>query len=114
MCRPQRNAKKRKALTGVELFWSEWLEFNKENVAKIPQNPGVFRMHTAMKMMFIGNTENLQKRLDEALVAPCTSDAKRFCYMATAEHKRIKDELLKEYRERHDGKLPKCMEEQSA
>jgi len=114
VCRPQRDAKKRKALTGVELFWSEWLEFNKENVAKVPQIPGVFRMHTAMKMMYIGDAENLQKRLDEALVVPCTSDAKRFCYIETGEHEKIKDELLKEYRERHDGKLPKCMEEQSA
>lgn len=96
------------------MSWSEWLEFNKENVSKAPQNPGVFRMHAAMKIVYIGNAENLQKRLDEALVAPCTSDAKRFCYMETREHEKIKDELLKEYRERHDGKLPKCMEIQSA
>lgn len=101
-------------MTGLELFWSEWLEFNKENVAKMPQNPGVFRMHAAMKIMYIGNAKNLQKRLDEVLVAPCTSDAKRFCYMETGEHEKIKGELLKEYRKSHDGKLPKCMEEQSA
>jgi len=111
VCWPQRDAKKRKALTGVELSWSEWLEFNKENVTKVSQTAGVFRMHTAMKIMYIGNTENLQKRLDEMLVAPCTSEAKRFCYIETGEHEKIKDELLKDYRQRHDGKLPKCMEE---
>ena len=94
------------------MSWSEWLEFNKENVSKVPQSPGVFRMHTEMKMMYIGNAENLQKRLDEALVAPCTSDTKRFCYMENSEHEKIKDGLLKDYRERHEGKLPKCMEGQ--
>ena len=93
------------------MSWSEWLEFNKENVSKVPQTSGVFRMHTAMKMMYIGNSENLQKRLDEALVAPCTYDAKRFCYMETNEHEKIRDDLLDDYKQRHDGKLPKCMEE---
>jgi excinuclease UvrABC nuclease subunit len=94
------------------MSWSDWLEFNSENVSKVPQRAGVFRMHTAMKMMYIGNAENLQKRLDEALAAPCTSDAKRFCYMETNEHEKIKDDLLNDYKQRHDGKLPKCMEEQ--
>ncbi|MBM3895490.1 MAG: hypothetical protein FJ359_03545 [Thaumarchaeota archaeon] len=92
------------------MSWSEWLEFNKENIAKVPQTSGVFRMHTAMKMMYIGNAQNLQKRLDETLAAPCTSDAKRFCYMETNEHEKIKNELLNDYRQKHDGKLPKCME----
>jgi hypothetical protein len=95
------------------MSWSEWLEFNKENVSKVPQTSGVFRMHTAMKMMYIGNAQNLQKRLDEALSAPCTSDAKRFCFMETSEHEKIKDDLLDDYKQRHEGKLPKCMEEQS-
>ncbi|MGQ0377284.1 MAG: hypothetical protein ACT4OW_07280 [Nitrososphaerota archaeon] len=96
------------------MSWSEWLEFNKENISKVPQTSGVFRMHTAMKMMYIGNAKNLQKRLDEALITPCTSDAKRFCYMETRDHEKIKDDLLNDYKQRHDGKLPKCMEEQSA
>ena len=112
MCWPKRDAKKRKALTDFELHWSEWLEFNNENVSKVPQTPGVFRMHAAMKMMYIGNAENLQKRLGEALVAPCTSEAKRFCYIETVQHEKIKDYILLDYRQRHDGKLPRCMEGQ--
>lgn len=96
----------------MELSWSEWLEFNKENVSKVPQTSGVFRMHTAMKMMYIGDAENLQKRLGETLVAPCTSEAKRFCYIETTQHEKIRDEILRDYRERHDGKFPRCMEGQ--
>jgi len=110
MRRPQRYAKKSKKLTSSELSWSEWLEFNKENISKLPQSSGVFRMHTNMKMMYIGDAENLQKRLEKILQEPCTCDAKRFCYVETPDFAKIKEELINAYKEKHDGKLPKCME----
>lgn len=68
-------------------------------------------MHASMKMMYMGNSENMQKRLKELLISPCTQDAKRFCFMETPSHEKIKDEILNDYKERHDGKLPKCMKE---
>ena len=93
-----------------EIKWSDWLNFDKENIAKVPSSPGVFRMHAAMKILYIGNSENLQHRLNEALEAPCTDEASRFCFMETDSHEQLKNTLLNEYVEKHDGKLPKCME----
>lgn len=110
MCRPQRDAKKSKKLSSSELSWSEWLGYNKENVSKVPQTSGVFKMHASMKMMYIGDAENLQKMLEKLLEEPCTCDAKRFSFAQTPDFAKIKDDLIKDYKERHGGKLPKCME----
>ena len=96
-------------MTTQDVTWSEWLNFDKDNISNTPPKPGVFRMHAAMKILYIGNTENLQKRLNETLEEPCTCDASRFCYFETSEHEQLKNDLIQEYLEKHDGKLPKCM-----
>lgn len=97
-------------MTTQDVTWSEWLNFDKENISSTPVKPGVFRMHVAMKILYIGNTENLQKSLDEALEVQCTAEASRYCYFETSNHEQLKNELIQEYLEKHDGKLPKCME----
>ena len=98
-------------MTTQDVTWSEWLNFNKENISKTYTKPGVLRMHAAMKILYIGNTENLQNRLYEALEESCICDASRYCYIETSEHEQLKNDLIQEYKEKHDGKLPKCMEE---
>ena len=90
--------------------WSEWLDFNQVNTKTVPELTGVFVMHTAMKILFIGSTQNLRITLLEALTAPCLEKAKRFRYMVTSFKEKIKEQLVKDYLEKHNGKLPTCME----
>lgn len=94
----------------AEINWSEWLDFNEEQTAKVPESPGVYMMHAAMKILFIGGSTNLKQSIAESLKTSCISDAKRFRYFVTDSHEAIKGKLLKEYQEKHDGKPPKCME----
>jgi hypothetical protein len=96
-------------LPSQNITWSDWLNFDKENIGNVPPTPGIFRMHESMKILIIENTNNLQKRLFEALEDTCTANASRFCYFETAQHEQLKNDLIKEYTEKHDGKLPKCM-----
>lgn len=93
-----------------EIKWSDWLDFNQEQIEKAPESPGVYMMHAAMKILQIGSTENLKKSITEALSANCTCDAKRFRYFATPSHDKIKEKVLDEYRKKHDGKMPLCMQ----
>jgi excinuclease UvrABC nuclease subunit len=93
-----------------EIVWSEWLDYSSESISKIPEEPGVYMMHAAMKILYIGNAINLRQSILESLNNTCTKDAKRFKYSTTLEHKEIGMQLLKEYQEKHDGKMPKCME----
>ena len=46
-----------------EVLWSDWLDFNQETFEKIPKLPGVFMMHVAMKILFIGGSENMKKSI---------------------------------------------------
>ena len=92
-----------------EIKWSDWLDFNQEHAKKIPESPGVYMMHAAMKILYIGNTDNLKKSIIESLSANCVCDAKRFRYFSTTSHNEIKEKILDEYRKKHDGKMPKCM-----
>lgn len=94
----------------VELNWSDWLDFNASQVASIPELPGVFMMHASMKILYIGNSDNLKKGINESLGSSCVSDAKRFRYSVVDGHDKIVKQLLAEYREKHGGKMPKCME----
>jgi len=91
--------------------WSDWLDLNSEIISTVPESPGVFMMHAKMKVMYIDGTDNLRKGLFEAIKRPCVSEAKRFRYMPTLSPQAIKDELINDYKKRHEGKLPECMKE---
>lgn len=94
----------------AELSWSEWIDFDRTNIEAVPELPGVYAMHAAMKILYIGSSTNLRQSLLESLFHPCISKAKRFHYMTTENHHEMKEKLLNEYRQKH-GKLPECMEE---
>lgn len=95
--------------TGV---WSDWLDFNHSIIttAVMPERPGVFKVHSSMKILYIGSSANLQKLLLESISDPCIGKATRFSYLITENAERVKNQLLKEYRESHGGKLPGCMD----
>ena len=92
------------------LNWSEWIDFNKESIMKIPESEGVYKTHASMKILDLGNSFNLQKSLTQLLQDPCSKKATRFSYALTESSKEIKEFLLEEYRNKHDGKLPLCLE----
>ncbi len=90
--------------------WSEWLDFNQDVAKSAPEVSGVFVMHAAMKILFIGGAQNLRTSLLESLSAPCLEKAKRVRYMITNSQEKIKEQLVQDYTKKHNGKLPECME----
>jgi hypothetical protein len=90
--------------------WSQWLDFDKSNVSSTPESAGVFTMHASMKILFIGASQNLRNSLLESLSKPCLDKAKRFRYMITDSPDKVKEQLIQKYTQKHDGKLPLCME----
>ena len=97
--------------SGNKDLWSEWLDFNQSNIttAVNSEKLGVFKLHANMKILYIGSSINLRKSLLELLSDPCVGKAKRFSYLVTDKAEQVKNQLLKEYRESHEGKLPECM-----
>ena len=92
------------------LDWSQWLDFNRDSITNITGTEGVYKIHAGMKILFIGSTKNLRESLLECLSDPCINKAKRFSYAITERADKVKEQLLNEYRDKHDGKLPGCME----
>lgn len=93
------------------LDWSSWLDFNLTSTEEIPESEGVYKLHASMKILFIGSSKNLRQSLMEDLKNPCINKNSRFSYAITETSSKIKEHLLDEYRNKHDGKLPSCMEQ---
>ncbi len=92
------------------LNWSPWLDFDKDSINNIPESEGVYKMHASMKILYIGNSYNLRQSLLESLSNSCLKKTTtRFSYALTKSSDKIKEFLLEEYRNRHNGKLPLCM-----
>lgn len=89
--------------------WSDWLDFNNENIQKSPTSPGVFMMHAAMKILFIESSDNIRDGVIQSKQKPCISNATRFRFMITESHESVKIDLIKDYQDRHNGKMPGCM-----
>lgn len=92
------------------LNWSSWFNFDKETITKMPESEGVYKMHASMKILFIGSSYNLRKSLLESLSDSCLNKATRFSYTITQSSEKIQERLLNEYRMKHNGGLPLCME----
>jgi excinuclease UvrABC nuclease subunit len=92
------------------LDWSQWLDFDKSDIANVPESEGVYKIHAAMKILFIGNSKNIRESLFGCFSDSCRSKARRFSYALIESSDKLKDELLKEYQSKHNGKLPECME----
>jgi hypothetical protein len=92
------------------LNWCSWLNFDKETINDTPELEGVYKMHASMKILFIGSSSNLRKSLLDSISNSCLNKATRFTYAVTPSSDKIKVILLNEYRSKHNGKLPICME----
>ena len=110
MCGFTKNASKLvKNMLNSENTWSDWLDFNEETISKIPQSAGVYMVHASMKILFIGGSENIKKSIQEKEKEPCISKATRVRYMQTGSYEQISEDLIKDYQDRHEGKIPQCM-----
>jgi hypothetical protein len=88
--------------------WSQWLDFDKPNIESDPESAGVFVMHASMKVLYIGGSPNIRQGLLERLSNECSSKAKRFRYLLTQSPESVRNELLKDFRDKHSGKMPLC------
>ena len=92
------------------LEWSPWLDFDHTNIVKIPESEGVYKLHANMRILLIGSGQNLRQSLTQELTNACISKGARFSYALTEIADKIREILLNEYRNKHDGKSPLCME----
>jgi len=92
----------------LESKWSDWFDFNQEMFSKVPEAPGVYMMHSAMRILFIGGSENMKKSIENTS-EKCVSSATRFRYKKEGDFEKRKNELIIDFKKRHEGHPPACM-----
>jgi hypothetical protein len=92
-----------------ELAWSGWLDFSQEQTSKVPESCGVFMMHAAMKILYIGGSGNMKSSIVELAAKECTCNSKRFKYAHVENYEQVRDTLIQEYKQKHSGSMPICM-----
>lgn len=93
-------------------IWSEWFDFNQQTITSIvPEDPGLFKIHASMKILYIGSAQNLMKSLLESSTDSCIGKGQRFSYIISrGSLEDLRTKLLDDYKLRHNNKLPACME----
>jgi len=76
------------------------VRFYQSNIPYVtPEKPGVFKVHTSMKILYIGSSStNLRQLLLESLSDRCIGKTRRFSYLVTDNAEQVKDQLLNECR----------------
>lgn len=90
--------------------WSEWLDFSEQTLLAIPHVSGVYMMHSTMKILFIEGTDNIKKAIEEKQTHPCITNTTRLRYIQTPNYEKIARDLITDYKNRHEGKIPLCMQ----
>lgn len=93
----------------LENEWSDWKDNNQDTFTEIPEKPGVYMMHAAMKILFIGGSQNMKESIIEILEKKCVSRATRIRFREEKNFGEIKNKLIMEYKKRHQGNIPQCM-----
>ena len=93
----------------LENKWSDWLDNNHEIILKIPEKPGVYMMHAAMKILFVGGSSNMKNAITEILEKKCVSKTTRVRFREEDDFDKIKEEIIVDYKKRHEGNMPHCM-----
>jgi len=91
-----------------QVEWSEWSDFNQNTISEIPEVSGVFMMHAGMKILHIGGSENMRRAI-ESISEKCVLDATRFRYSKEKDFEKRKNDLITDYKKRHEGRSPECM-----
>ena len=93
----------------LENKWSDWRDNNQKVLSEIPEKPGVYMMHADIKILFIGGSQNMKKSINEALEKKCVSKATRIRFREEGNFDEIKNKLITDYKKRHEGNIPQCM-----
>jgi excinuclease UvrABC nuclease subunit len=91
----------------------QWREANAKNIPKKAGVYELFEKHTEDSLIYIGCSPNLRERFTvywETNFAddPCKTTTKWYKREVIANYKDREKELLEQYKDEHDGKLPRC------
>lgn len=102
-----------KTLCLNSMSWSDWKSLTDDRINQVPEKSGVYELHTANELLYIGQSDNLKRRLQEHRNSsdPCIKRATLFRYFETTTPKTTEENLLVNYKNSNTGRLPPCNEQ---
>ena len=96
------------------MSWSDWKAFSSDRIKVVPEESGVYQLDNRTETLYIGKTDNLNRRLMEHLNSDdsCIKKVTVFKYMVTKSPEQTEKALLEDYEKSH-RKLPECNEKVS-
>lgn len=93
------------------MAWSSWFPMSRDAIQTIPEKGGVYELATVDTILYIGQSDNLRRRLLEHLASSdsCILRAKQFCYQESQNPEGFEEQVLSHYKNQY-GKLPSCNE----
>ena len=94
------------------MSWSDFLGLYDDRINNVPERSGVYELHTVTELLYIGQSDNLRRRLQEHKNSndSCIKRAALFRYYETTSPNSTEERLLQNYKTNHNGKLPSCNE----
>jgi len=92
------------------MAWSDFYPLNQESINKVPKTSGVYQLNSDSGVLYFGQSDNLNRRLEEHLNSSdsCIQRATNFCHQKSDDPEGLESRLLKNYRAKHDGESPPC------
>lgn len=99
----------------IDSGFYDWKESNAKNIPAKSGVYGFFEKQTEDSLIYIGCSSNLRERFTgywetDFADDPCKRTTKYYKREITANFKAREKELLEQYKDEHDGKLPRCNE----
>ena len=90
-----------------------WLESNAKNTPEAGGVYGLFEAQSDDSLIYIGSASNMRERFTgywdtNFSEDPCKSTTKFYKREVTTDYKNREKELLEQYKNEHNGKLPRC------
>ena len=90
--------------------WSDFYPMNQGSINKVPEAGGVYQLNSDSSILYVGQSDNLKRRLEEHLNSDdsCIKKSTKFCYQQSDDPEDLEGKILKDHKNKNGGNLPPC------
>lgn len=103
-----------------ESYYESFYKWNERNIKKVPEEAGVYCLYETtndmkVNLIYIGSSSNLRERFAQYWNTKfsedqCKQSTKYYKRETISSYKSREEELMEQYKLKHNGKLPRCNE----
>jgi len=97
------------------MAWSDFSPMTHDSINRVPQTGGVYQLNSDSGILYIGQTDNLRRRLGEHLNSDdsCIQRTRQFSYQESDDPGGLESKILQKISDDNNGDLPPCNKQAS-